>query len=415
MGMTALAIIGAHIIDPATGRDATGDILIDGREIAAVGNVAVPPGARRIDASGLVAAPGFVDAGVFRPEPAACLAGGVTRLLLMPDQSPVIDDPALAERAQRIGKPHVWVHPLAAATRGLAGTELAEVGLMQAAGAVGVATGRRQVASSAVMLRLLQYAAGFGLVTVAHGEDAALADDADAVSGETATRLGLSGAPAVAEAIAIARDLRLAEAAGAHVHIHQVTTAEGIEVIRQARMRGTRVSCGTSPAYLLLNDEAVTGYRTFTRLSPPLRSEQDRRAVAAALADGTIDCLTSAHDPRTQDDKRLPFAQAAAGASGVETLLALGLSAAAGVGFPLSRLVDALSAAPARIFGLPGGRVEPGAPADVVLFDPGAPWRIDATRFLSIGDNSPFDGLPVQGKVRMTIKGGEVAFAAPDA
>jgi dihydroorotase len=415
MGMTALAIIGAHIIDPATGRDATGDILIDGREIAAVGNVAVPPGARHIDASGLVAAPGFVDAGVFRPEPAACLAGGITRLLLMPDQSPVIDDPALAERAQRIGKPHVWVHPLAAATRGLAGTELAEVGLMQAAGAVGVATGRRQVTSSAVMLRLLQYAAGFGLVTVAHGEDAALADNADAVSGETATRLGLSGAPAVAEAIAIARDLRLAEAAGAHVHIHQVTTAEGIEVIRQARMRGTRVSCGTSPAYLLLNDEAVTGYRTFTRLSPPLRSEQDRRAVAAALADGTIDCLTSAHDPRTQDYKRLPFAQASVGASGVETLLALGLSAAAGVGFPLSRLVDALSAAPARIFGLPGGRVEPGAPADIVLFDPGAPWRIDATRFLSIGDNSPFDGLPVQGKVRMTIKGGEVAFAAPDA
>lgn len=409
--MKPLAITGARLIDPANGTDATADILIVDRTIAAIGKPEIPPDAQRIDGSGLIAAPGLVDAGVFRSEPAAFLAGGITRVALMPDQSPVIDDPALAERAQRIGKPHVWVHPLAAATRGLAGEELAEVGLMKTAGAIGIATGRQQIASSAVMYRLLQYAAAFDLVTVVHAEDAALTAGAEATTGETATRLGFASAPAVAEAIAIARDVRLAEAAGARLHIHKVTTAEGLDVIRAARARDVAVTCGTAPAYLLLNDEAATGYRTFTRLSPPLRSEDDRRALLAGLADGTIDCLTSAHDPRGQDEKRLPFAQALPGMSGAETLLALAISAGENAGVPLPRLVAMMSAAPARIFGLPGGRLDVGSPADIVLFDAGAPWRIDAARFVSAGDNTPFDGLPVQGRVRWTVKGGEIAFA----
>lgn len=408
--MSMLAITGARIVDPASGHDAVGDILISGRNIAGLGKVDIPGDARRIDGRGLVAAAGFIDAGVFRAEPAAFMAGGITRTLLMPDQSPVIDDPALVERTQRIGKPHVWVHPLAAATRGLAGEELAEVGLMKAAGAVGIATGRRQVASSAVMYRLLQYAAGFDLVTVVHAEDAALSEGAEATAGETATRLGFASAPAVSEAIAIARDVRLAEAAGARIHIHQVTTAEGVEVIRAARARGGGVTCGTSPAYLLLNDDAASGYRTFARLSPPLRSEEDRRAILAAFADGTIDCLTSAHDPRTQDHKRLPFAQAEPGMSGAETLLALGLSAAEGAGMPLGRLLAALTSAPARIFGIPGGRLAIGEAADIVLFDPGSPRRINAAEFASGGDNTPFDGLPVQGRVRLTLKGGEAVY-----
>lgn len=409
--MKPLAITGARIIDPASGIDAALDILVADRMIAAIGKPEIPSDAQRIDASGLVAAPGLVDAGVFKSEPAAFLAGGITRTLLMPDQSPVIDDPALAERAQRIGKPHVWVHPLAAATRGLAGTELAEVALMKAAGAVAIATGRRQIASSAVMYRLLQYAAAFDLVTVVHAEDAALTEGAEATTGETATRLGLASAPAIAEAIAIARDVRLAEAAGARLHIHKVTTAEGLDVIRTARSRGARVTCGTAPAYLLLNDEAVTGYRTFTRLSPPLRSEDDRRALLAGLADGTIDCLTSAHDPRGQDEKRLPFAQATPGMAGAETLLALAISAGENAGVPLARLIAMMSATPASIFGVPGGNLGEGAPADIVLFDPGAPWRIAASKFVSASDNTPFDGLPVQGRVKWTVKGGEIAFA----
>lgn len=408
--MIPVAILGARVIDPVNGSDTDADILLAERRIVAVGKPEIPSGARRIDARGLVAAPGFIDSGVFKAEPAAFLAGGITRVVLMPDQSPVIDDPALAERAQRIGKPHVWVHPLAAATRNLAGEELAEVGLMKLAGAVAIATGRRQIASSAVMFRLLQYAAAFDLVTVIHAEDAALTIGAEASSGETAARLGFSAAPAVAEAIAIARDVRLAEAAGARLHVHQVTTAEGIDAIRRARERGARITCGTSPAYLLLNDDAASGYRTFARLSPPLRADTDRRAICEALAAGEIDCLTSAHDPRTQEEKRLPFAHAAPGMSGAETLLALGITAAAGCALPLDRLVAMMTAGPAHVFGLPGGTLATGSPADIAVFDAGAPWRIDAAGFVSSGDNTPFDGLPVQGRVRYTIKGGEVVF-----
>ena len=180
---------------------------------------------------------------------------------------------------------------------------------------------------------------------------------------------------------------------------------------QRRRARGARITCGTAPAYLLLNDEAVTGYRTFTRLSPPLRSEDDRRALLAGLADGTIDCLTSAHDPRGQDEKRLPFAQAMPGMSGAETLLALAISAGENADVPLSRLIAMMSATPAAIFGVPGGNLGEGSPADIVLFDPGAPWRIAASRFVSAGDNTPFDGLPVQGRVKWTVKGGEIAFA----
>ncbi len=412
--MTLIAIKGARIIDPAASVDMVGDVLIAERKIAAIGNPDIPSHANIIDGKGLVAAPGFIDAGVFKAEATAFLAGGITRALLMPDQSPVIDDPALAERAQRIGKPHVWIHPLAAATRGLGGEELAEIGLMQEAGAVGVATGRRQIASTAVMYRLLQYAAGFDLVTVVHAEDAELAGNSEATSGEAASRLGFASAPAIAESIAIARDVRLAESAGARLHIHQVTTAEGVDTIRRARERGARITCGTSPAYLLLNDDAVTGYRTFTRLSPPLRCEDDRQALRAALAEGMIDCLTSAHDPRTQDDKRLPFAQAEPGMAGAETLLALGLSAIADTDVGLGGLIAMLSANPAKLFGIPGGTLTSGSPADLVLFDPGAPWRIDAGKFASGADNTPFDGLPVQGRIVKTIKGGEIAFPAPN-
>ncbi|MGB3721802.1 MAG: dihydroorotase [Pacificimonas sp.] len=407
--MTALHIRDARIVDPAQGMDARGDILIRDRQIVATGAVDAPANAKVIEAEGLIAAPGFIDTGVFRADAAACLAGGITRVLLMPDQSPPLDDPALIERAMRIGKPHVWVHPFAAATRGLADEELAEIGLMQAAGAVGASTGRAGIPSSAVMHRLLSYASAFGIRVVTHAEDAALAGEASATDGETATRLGLPSAPAIAESIAVARDIRLAEDVGARLHVRTVTTAESVEIVARAKARGVDVTCGTTPAHLLLNDTAATDYRSFARLSPPLRSENDRLALVTALREGVIDLVTSGHDPRTQEEKRLPYADAAPGMAGLETLLPLTLLALGDDVGPL-KLVDLLSSTPARLFALPGGTLETGAPADVTLFDPGRAWRIDADALTHPAANTPFDRLPVSGRVKMTIKGGEVVF-----
>ncbi len=407
--MTVVALVNSRVIDPASGRDAPGSVVIRDRQIDAI-NGEIAADARVIDCGGRIVAPGLIDAGVFAADAAACLAGGITRVVLMPDRSPPLDDPALIEFAQRIGKPHVWVHPLAAATQGLAGLELAEIGLCHAAGAVGVATGRGAIADAGVMLRLLQYASGFDLVVVTHAENAALTAGAVATAGEFATRLGLPAAPAFAEAIAVARDLRLAAATGARLHIRQVTTAESIDLVGAAKAAGVRVTCGVTPGHFLLGEQSVSGYRSFARLSPPLRHDDDRRAVLAAIADGTIDVIASGHDPRTQEDKRLPFADAAPGMVGAETLLALAGTLVRDHGMTWPALLATMTSTPAALFGLPGGRLELGAPADLIVFDPDAPWRIDAASMAASAGNTPFDGLPVQGRVTMTIKGGEVAW-----
>ena len=399
--MSVLAFVGAANLGPVVVRD---------RIIDSIGGP-VPVDARVIDCAGKHLAPGLIDAGVFAADAAACLAGGITRVVLMPDRVPPLDDPALIEFAQRIGKPDVWVHPLAAATRGLEGLELAEIGLCLEAGAVGCATGRSGIADAGVMYRLLQYARGFGTVVVAHAEDEGLTDGAVATEGEFATRMGLPAAPAFAEALRIVRDIRLAEATGTNLHFRQVSTAEGIALIRAAKARGLPVTCGVTPAHWLLGEQSVSGYRTFARLSPPLRHDDDRRAVIAGLADGTIDIIASGHDPRTQEDKRLPFADAAPGMTGAETLLALALTLT-NDGVPIDRVLAAMTATPARIFGLPGGRIEPGAPADLIVFDPGAPWRIDAETSVASAGNTPFDGMAVQGRVTMTIKGGDIVWSA---
>ena len=385
-------------------------VLVRDRLIESVGGP-VPEGARIVDCAGKHLAPGLIDAGVFVADAAACLAGGITRVVLMPDRTPPLDDPALISWAQRIGKPHVWVHPLAAATRGLEGTELAEIGLCREAGAVGCATGRSGIADAGVMHRLLQYAHGFGMVVVTHAEDEGLAGDAVATEGEFATRMGLPAAPAFAEALRVARDLRLAEATGGALHIRQVTTAESIDLVRDAKARGLPVTCGVTPAHFLLNEQSVSGYRSFARLSPPLRHDDDRRAVIAGLADGTIDVIASGHDPRTQEDKRLPFADAAPGMTGAETLLALALTLT-NEGVILDTVLAAMTSAPARIFGLPGGTVAPGAAADLIVFDAQAPWRIDADASVASAGNTPFDGLAVQGRVTMTVKGGDIVWSA---
>lgn len=410
--MTApIAITGGRVICPATGQDGIATIVLKDRTVAGIGRAAPPSDAQVIDASGLVVAPGLIDAGVFRADTAAANAGGITRMILMPDQSPPLDDPALVAFAQGSGKPDVWVHPLAAATRGLKGEELAEIGLAQAAGAVGVATGRRAIADARVMQRLLAYAHGHGLVVVSHAEDAALTAGAVATEGEYATRLGLAAAPAFAESLAIIRDCRLAQATGARLHIRQVTTAEGLAAVRAARAQGVDVTAGITPAHLFLNDMAVSGFRSFARLSPPLRDERDRLAVIDGVRDGSLSILASGHDPQSQEDKRQPFADARAGMAGAQTLLALGLGLVRDGVITLPGLIAMLSTNPARRFGLVAGTLQLGAPADIVVFDEHAPWRIDGDRFHGAG-NTPFNGLPTAGQVKYVIKGGDVVWRA---
>lgn len=395
--VTALAII--H------GRD--GNVLMRGDTIAEIGDFPIPDDAQTINAKGALVMPGIVDLGVFVIDKPAFRAGGIVRAALMPDQSPVLDDPGLVQRAAGAGKPDVWVHPIAAATRGLAGEDLAEFALMRAAGATAVATGRSWIADSGVMARVLAYAAACGLTVIAHAEDGGLTRGAAATAGETATRLGLPSAPASAEAIAIARDLALAADTGAAIHFRQVTTAAGFELIRAAKARGLRATCGITPAHLLLSDIAISDFRTFARLSPPLRDEADRRAALDAVADGTVDILCSGHDPRGPEDKRLPFADAAPGMAGAETLLALSLGLVRDGLIDQARLNALLAENPARILGIDAGRIAAGQPADLILVDPDAPWKVESDKLRAQAGNTPFDGLPVQGKVLKMVKGGQ--------
>ncbi|MBX9796421.1 dihydroorotase family protein [Sphingomonas sp.] len=402
MGLTAF--INARLV--TAGGVSPGTLLVAGDAIAALGAVDVPAEAEVHDLNGLMLAPAIVDLGVFAADVAACHAGGIVRIGLMPDQSPVLDEPGIVQRAALIGRPDLWIHPIAAATRGLAGRELAEMAINRGAGARAVGTGRGWIADSGVMRRALLYAHDLGLAMIAHAEDGGLAAGAVATQGETATRLGLAAAPALAEALAVARDLMLAEETGARLHFRQLTTAAAFDLVRAAKRRGVAVSCGITPAHLLLSDIAMADFRTFTHLSPPLRSEADRQAALAALADGTIDLICSGHDPRGPEEKRLPFADSSPGAAGAESLLALALGLVRDERITLPRLFSLLAAAPAQVLGVETGRLEPGLPADLLVFDDQAPWQISADRYAGRAGNTPFDGLPVQGQVRQLYKGG---------
>jgi dihydroorotase len=403
--MKPLAIMGGRIVSQAG--ITRGDVLIKDRRIAAISQFDIPADADRIDAANALIAPGIVDVGSFAIDIPAFVAGGITRAGLMPDQSPPLDNAALIQRAGQAGKPDVWISPIAAATRGLEGLELAELGLMKMAGATSVATGRRWIANSGVMYRLLDYAASLDLMVISHAEDDCLVGQAVATDGETATRLGLASAPAVAEAMAVARDIALAEETGAHLHFRQLSTAKAFDLVRAAKTRGARISCGVNPAHLLLSDIAISGFRTFARLSPPLRDEADRQAALKALADGTVDILCSGHDPQGPEAKRLPFADAAPGMAGAETLLTLSLGLVRDGLLDLPRLFTLLSANPAQLLGVPGGWLEIDSEADLILFDPDRPWRIVEDELVASAGNTPFDGLPVQGRVLKTIKGGQ--------
>jgi dihydroorotase len=381
-------------------------LLVERGRIAALNPAETPEGCEKVDAKGQWLAPGIIDLGVFATDKPAFHFGGITRAALMPDSGP-LDNSGLVERAAKGGKPDLWVHPLAAATKGLAGKELAEIGLMKQAGARAVATGRARIADAGVMRRVLAYAAALGLTVIVHAEDEGLTAGAVATDGEMATRLGLASAPAIAEAMAIGRDLMLAEETGAALHFRQVTTARGLDLIRDAKARGVAVTCGITPAHLFLSDTAIGDFRTFARLSPPLRSEDDRHACLAAVADGTIDVLASGHDPRGPEDKRLPFAEAAPGMAGAETLLAMGLQLVRDGHVTPARLFDLLAANPAKLLGLDAGRLEPGLEADLILIDEGTPWQVDAKKMAAYAGNTPFDGMPVQGRATMLWKGGQ--------
>lgn len=383
-----------------------GAIRCVGGRISAIGDVNPAEGDEVVDAAGAVVAPGLVDFGVFAIDKPAFHFGGIIRAALMPDRSPPLDTPSSVRFAAQSGKPDLWVHPLAAATVGLEGAKLAELALMREAGARAVATGRQWIADSGTMLRLLQYAAMLDLVVVSHAEDGGLTGNAVATSGEMATRLGLPSALAEAEALAVARDLMLAEVAGARLHLRHVTTRAALDLVRAAKARGVRVTAGVSPAHFMLSDLALQDFRTFARLSPPLRGETDRQAVLAAIADGTIDVVGSGHDPRGPEDKRLPFADAAPGMAGAETLLALTLTLVRDGRIPMERAFDIVARNPAKLLGLDAGELREGAEADLALVDAEQPWIVDSTKMAASAGNTPFDRQPVEGRVIALWKGG---------
>ncbi len=383
-----------------------GAIRLGEARIAALGAIAPEPGDDVIDAKGQLITPGLVDLGVFAVDKPAFHFGGITRAALMPDQGPPLDHPARVRFAALSGKPDMWIHPLAAATRALAGVELAELALMREAGARAVATGRRWISDSGVMLRLLQYCAMLDLAVVTHAEDAGLTGAAVATAGEMATRLGLPSAPAQAEALAVARDIALADLSGAHVHFRQITTARALDLVRAAKARGIRVTAGVTPAHFMLSDLELTDFRTFAKMSPPLRQDHDRRAVVAAIADGTIDVIASGHDPRGPEDKRLPFDDAEPGMAGAETLLPLTLTLVRDGHIAIARAFDCLAGAPARLLRVNAGVLALGAEADIALVDATRPWVVSSDKMAASAGNTPFDRRPVEGRVTALFKGG---------
>jgi dihydroorotase len=422
--MNRLLIRGARLLDPASGLDASGDLLIEGARIAHIGGAIAAGDAEVIAAEGLCLAPGLVDMRVQLREPGAehmesiesggqaATAGGVTTMVALPNTEPPVDDVSVVEflarraREVRLAK----IHTYAAATKGLAGRHLTEMGLLSANGAVGFTDGTRAIADALVMRRVLSYACTFDLLVVQHPEEPSLAGAGEVNEGEIATRLGLAAIPPAAEVIMIERDLRLVEITGARYHVAHLSTAAGVEAIRRAKAQALPVTCDTAPPYFALNENAIGDYRTFAKLSPPLRSEWDRRAVVDGLADGTIDAIASDHAPWDQDSKRLPFSSAAYGIVGLETLLPLSLELYHNRHLSLLDVIARLTINPAQILRLPVGRLANGAPADLMLFDPELPWRICTDDFRSKSKNAPFDGRPVQGRVVRTIVDGRAVF-----
>lgn len=408
-----MAFTNARLMDPATGMDELGTLVIDGNIIEDAGANATAAGvAETVDCGGRVLCPGFIDMRAHAVDSQSALAGGITTIILQPNQTSVIDNDATVERIRHrsIDSQIVSVYPMGAATQGMRGEQIAEIGQMQQSGAVAFTDCTKAVANAQVMRRLLEYAKHFDALVVQYAENPELAEGAIAHEGEIATRLGLVGSPDAAEAIQIDQDVSLAKLTDARLHFAIVSSKQGVEAVRRAKAAGVKVSCSTAPHYLHLNDNALEGYRTFAKVQPPLRSEEDRVALIEGLADGTIDTLVSDHMPKSQDVKRLPFAQAAAGVVGFETMLALALAPVHRGQVELMTLLKSLSTRPAELLGLPTGTLKPGSFADFAIFDPNKPWRIEADKLLSNAKNTPFDTLPVQGQVWKTVADGMVVF-----
>ncbi|MCC2609550.1 dihydroorotase [Neorhizobium sp. Rsf11] len=423
--MTATVLKNLRIIDPSRNLDETGTIVIgdDGRILDAgkqAQNQGAPEGATVKDCKGLVATPGLVDARVYLGEPGAehretiesasraAAAGGITSFIMMPDTDPVLDDIALIEFVQKTArdKAVVNVHPAAALTRGLAGEEMTEIGLLQQSGAVAFTNGRRALSDTLLLRRIMTYAREFGAVISLELREKYLGNGV-MNEGLFASWLGLSGVPKEAEIIPLERDLRIAGLTGAKYHAAKISVTESAEAMRVARSRGANVTCGVSINHLSLNENDIGEYRTFFKLSPPLRAEDDRVAMADAVADGTIDIIVSSHDPQDVDTKRLPFADAADGAIGLETMLAAALRLHHDGRVPLMRLIDAMSTRPAQIFGLDAGTLKPGAKADITLIDLDEPWIVAKDMLLSRSKNTPFEDARFSGRAVATYVAGK--------
>ena len=422
-----LALVNARLIDPTAERESFGGVLVaEGRIVglgAAVTAASAPAEWRLVDCAGDVVAPGLIDMRVFIGEPgaehretiasasAAAAAGGVTTLVARPDTNPAVDDPAVVDFILRRARDaaRVRVLPSAAVTKGLRGQEIAEIGLLAEAGAVAFSDGSHSIANAQTMRRALTYARDFGALIMHFCEDRELAGEGVMAEGERASRLGLPGIPREAETIVLDRDLRLVALTGARYHCALVSNRLSLAAIARAREAGLQVTCGVSINNLTLNEIDVGDYRTFLKLSPPLRGEDERLALVDALADGLIDVIVSDHDPQDVETKRLPFTEAAAGAIGVETLLSAGLRLVSGGRIGLPRLLRAMTLRPAEILGLPTGRLAIGAPADLIRFDPDAPYVLDPATLHSRCRNTPFDAARLDGEVKLTLVAGSIA------
>jgi dihydroorotase len=422
-----LALVNARLVDPATDRETAGGVLVIGGLIAGLGGSvtadSAPPDARIVDCAGDVVAPGLIDMRAFIGEPgaeyretiatasAAAAAGGVTTVLARPDTSPAVDEPAVVDfilrRARDTAK--VRILPCAALTKGLEGREIAEIGLLGEAGAVAFSDGRRSIASAQVMRRAMTYARDFGALVMHYCEDRDLVGEGVMAEGERASRLGLTGVPREAETIILDRDLRLLALTGARYHAVFVSNGLSIAAMERAKQAGLAVTCGASINHLTLNEIDVGDYRTFLKFAPPLRGEEERLALVEALAAGIIDVVVSDHDPQDVETKRLPFAEAEAGAIGLETMLSAGLRLVSSGQITLPRLLRAMSTRPAEILGLPGGRLSVGAPADLIRFDPDEPFVLDPATLRSRCRNTPFDAARMEGRVKLTLVAGGIA------
>jgi dihydroorotase len=422
-----LAFLNARLIDPASGRDEIGGLLIKDGIIADIGphlRRNAPEGAAVIDCKGNVLCPGLIDAQVFIGEPGAehretlktashaAAAGGVTTIVVMPDTDPVIDQVALVDFIQRRARDNavVNVHVMAALTKGLKGQEMTEFGLMQRAGAIAFSNGKNSVTNTKVMRNALLYARDFGALVVHHAEDPYLSDGTAMNSGAVATRLGVPGAHKVAETIILERDVSLVALTKGRYHAANISCGESVAIIRAAKDRKLPVTAGVSINHLTLNENDIGPYRTFFKMRPPLRHEDDRMAMVRGLADGDIDIIVSSHDPQDADVKRRPFAEAADGAIGLETLLAAALRLYHGEQIGLLPLLKAMTINPARLLGLDTGKLEKGAVADVILVDIGEPWVVNKDALKARSKNTPFDEARLQGRVLRTLVAGKTVY-----